>query len=181
MKNLLDELEQEHIWIEKEIAEFQNAPLDKTQFLKFLNFVETHHQKEEKQLFPWIAEQTWLTQGGPKCTYFMGLRLDFNHSAAVQTALKRFVLSYPDFKFNDPEYFTWLQSSSPLSIPMEEHQLSSRLKECLLYILDCDPQQMTEDQSLGKKLLDNYVDLLKIHLVKERDCLFVLCRQKTQL
>ncbi|MDG0816903.1 hypothetical protein [Bdellovibrio svalbardensis] len=142
---------------------------------KIIHFVENvHHPREEQQLFPLVAQSPLLRQGGPLCTYFKGIELDLNPLSAARKHLADLYQQgcphpedYPDFQ--------WLNSQSPLSMPMNEHQLGHELAAALNFL------SSNQESSLYKiffsKISEEYKKLLKAHIDKEDHCLFVICER----
>ncbi|MFS4457895.1 hypothetical protein [Bdellovibrio sp. HCB2-146] len=151
--------------------------LDKGEdILKVIDFVETiHHPKEEQLLFPVIAKQVWLSQGGPLCTYYRGLQLEFDPLAPVRRYLRLF---YEQSGISAPSIgeYSWLSEQSPLSIPMEEHFIGHELSVALRFLSNKKNSALyAEFFEIFRKL---YSDLLRVHISKEDNCLFVMCEAK---
>lgn len=164
MPKILDELRQEH--------QVLLAMLERDDILKVVEFVEMiHHPKEEQRLFPLIAQNPLLRQGGPRCTYFRGIELDFDIYANAQKLLQDF---YQAGAPRAPEYddFEWLKDGNPLNIPMYEHWLGHELAHGLRYL------SQEPNSELYKKFFclfaEEYTRLLRLHIEKEDTCLFVM-------
>lgn len=145
------------------------------QVRELIHYVEViHHPLEEEQLFPFLEQQECLHQGGPRCSYFMGLRLDCDPLKLIREHLDDFFLAT---KFSAKTYPlpSWLKPQSPLSIPIEEHVVGAELAQSLLYILD-NPEMSLKDKYFSKLYYD-YCRLLKMHIDKEDNCLFIMCRR----
>lgn len=169
MTDLLKQLRQEHV----QILEMLNKGED---ILKVIDFVEKiHHRKEEELLFPLIAKQAWLSQGGPLCTYYRGLQLEFDPLAPVRRYLHLFYeqsgQSAPTLKKH-----SWLSEQSPLSIPMEEHFIGHELSEALRFLAPKKNSALYAEFFEVFRTL--YSDLLRGHIAKEDNCLFVMCEAR---
>lgn len=176
MKELLKELTEEHQKILDEIKFFENSKEpDKNRLQALFHFVESeHHEKEERHLFPWIAQQTWLNCGGPLCGFFMGVRLELNPLSRMRQHLEAFYQKHGRLS-SDERKFPWLTQQSPLSIPMEEHELGHQLSQALTYLMKSSVD-LTED-AFFQVLLQDYFALLRMHIDKEDHCLFVQCKK----
>ena len=122
--------------------------------LKF--FIEDlHHKKEEELLFPALLESAPLQQGGPRCSFFFGLRLEDYGSQKLPQKL-------PELR---PITKYILDSKSPLSIPVEEHIAGHLALELL--------GELQDDRVLANSI-SHYLHLMDLHIRKEDECLFVL-------
>jgi hemerythrin-like domain-containing protein len=143
--------------------------------LSIISFVEdVHHVLEEEALFPIIAENPMLREGGPMCTYFWGMEMEFSPKTPAQDLLRRLYekgLEHPD----GPQVFPWLHKSSPLSIPMSEHALSAELSHAIRK-LSQEPEGGLAREFLSP-LKNEYIKLLRAHIDKEDNCLFILCER----
>ncbi|HEY8269247.1 MAG TPA: hypothetical protein VIG33_00040 [Pseudobdellovibrionaceae bacterium] len=181
MKDLLKNLKSEHEFILNEMRILAEAlSINQKRLHDLFQFVEfTHHEKEENILFPWIARQNWLRHGGPLCGHFMGIRLDLNPLARINQHLddfNRMSLAKKDSILLPPDKkFAWLSPQSPLSIPMEEHEVGHRLSEALRHLMQISAEASQE--AIFRTLLQDYFSLLKMHIHKEDHCLFVQCEQ----
>lgn len=182
MKSLLATLKSEHEMILREMKVLEDSEsIDEARLRALFEFVEfTHHEKEENILFPWISKQNWLRQGGPLCGHFMSIRIDLNPLARMHQHLKDFNQKY----LYQPSYnksFTWLNHQNPLSIPMEEHEMGHLLSEALIHLIQISAGTSTEasKEKLFRTLLQDYFSLLKMHIHKEDNCLFVQCEQSS--
>ncbi len=127
-----------------------------------LEFVHRHHVREEAVLFPWLGQQAWLSQGGPRCTDFLGRRL-------VGLSESRRVLSAHSISLEDPPFP--LDQASPLRVPLEEHQVGAFLANRLNELLE--PGRSPKSGDL-LPVLQSWMRLLEEHRSKEDDCLFLL-------
>lgn len=162
MHPLLLDLKKEHQEIFKMIEEGQILPL--------LDFVErVHHVKEETLLFPRLANHPLLRQGGPRCTYFMGLELDLGIYEPAKNILEEFYR-----KSGQPPptavYYEWLKGNTPLRIPMDEHKLGHALASAIRHLM----KQKVTPPELTAKIYEQYCRLLKLHVEKEDTCLFLI-------
>ena len=179
MKNLIETLKAEHQYILKEIEAIESDSLINPKRLKSLfEFIElVHHDKEETLLFPHIANQQWLKQGGPLCSFFMGIRIDIDPLSRMKKHLQQFYNLSKQAVY-EKKKFSWLITQSPLSIPMEEHEIGDQLSKGLLYLLEQN-RKSSQENDLFKLLLHDYFELLKAHIQKEDMCLFSQCLIKT--
>lgn len=140
-----------------------------------IHFVEQeHHPLEELELFPFLRTQRCLHEGGPRCTFFMGVRLELDPLGVMQNHLKTF---YTKTSFRPKNYPVpdWLTLQSPLSIPFEEHVIGADLAQSILFLLE--PENAHLHQEFFKLLYDDYCRLLKMHIDKEDGCLFIMCER----
>jgi hemerythrin-like domain-containing protein len=168
VKDLLEKLRQEHQQILTMLDE-------KVSILEIIKFVEeVHHPREEQDLFPTISQNPLLSQGGPLCTYFRGLELDLNPNQDCHNYLLHL---YDQGLPKPPPYktFSWLNPQNPLSLPMDEHALGHEIAEALKHLTlpNCGP----EFPDAFCKLSQYYEKLLRLHIAKEDQCLFVLCER----
>lgn len=119
-----------------------------------------HHYKEEELLFPLLHETGRLSEGGPMCTLFQGLSLENDFSGRITQRRKN---SYTSHELNE-KMKKALNAGSPLRIPIEEHLLGH---ECLW-----QAKQYKNIDSSFNKIIDDYYDLLRLHIRKEDECLF---------
>ncbi|MGZ3773891.1 MAG: hypothetical protein ACXVCY_03295 [Pseudobdellovibrionaceae bacterium] len=140
-----------------------------------IHFVEKeHHVLEEESLFPLVKDQSFLCKGGPRCSYFMGLRLDYNIEDEYRSLLKKF-FTKTSFRPRAYPVPSWMTKQSPLSIPFEEHVLGAEIAESLLYLTE----QPTSDlyTEFYESFYESYCRLLRLHIDKEDHCLFIMCEQ----
>lgn len=141
--------------------------------LELIHFVENdHHPLEEEKLFPFLNNQKCLHQGGPRCTMYMGMRLEFNPLDQVRKHLKNFFLKT---EFRPPAYpaLPWLEASNPISIPFEEHVIGAELAQSIIYLLSDSGKELREE--FFPILYQDYCRLLRLHIDKEDNCLFLMC------
>lgn len=148
---------------------------DPDKILELIQFVEeVHHPLEEQELFPAMANAPWLRQGGPRCSFHMGLRLERDPLGRMRSHLNAF---YKKASWSPPLFVNpdWLTQQNPLSVPMEEHAVSHELAESIKYLLKNTDSEFYREHF--KTLHTDFVDLLKMHIDKEDNCLFVICEQ----
>lgn len=166
MKDLLKTLREEHRWLLEKLD-------DKGSIAEIIDFLEkVHHPKEEQLLFPYMAAQPRLKQGGPRCSHFMGLRLELAPHLQAKKRLEEFTASIGVTMEPLPPP-VWLTPQCPLSIPMEEHELCHNLARALRWLFNHD---LTSEQTrMKEQLISDFQSLLRTHIDKEDTCLFVLC------
>lgn len=141
--------------------------------LELIHFVEhEHHPLEEEKLFPFMNKQKCLYQGGPRCTMYMGMRLESNPLEIVRKHLHSFYLKTD---FRPPAYPEplWLEMNNPLSIPFEEHAIGAQLAQSMIYLLSEQGKDLHE--AFFSVLYQDYCRLLRLHIDKEDNCLFLIC------
>ena len=169
MKEIIRLLRDQH----QEILKLINH---KERILELIRFVEEeHHPLEENELFPFIFQQQFAQQGGPRCTYFMGLRLQMNPLDQIKMKLNEFY-RLSGFRPTPYPMPAWLIHQTPLSIPMEEHVLGAELAQSIEFILSA--KEFRWRQEFLQAFYDGYARLLQLHIDKEDNCLFVMCEQK---
>lgn len=142
---------------------------------ELIDFIEIeHHALEEKELFPLIHDQPFLSKGGPMCSHFMGLRLDFDYESQDRALLDLFYTK-TTFRPKPHQVPSWLNPQSPLSIPIGEHILGAEQAACILFLLD----QVESDlyKEFFERLCYSYRRLNRQHANKEDNCLFVMIEQ----
>lgn len=168
MTALIKDLRQQHKDILDMIARNDDI-------LSIIDFVEKiHHPLEEKELFPAVAAHPLLKEGGPLCTFFRGIELELGPKEAPLQHLEDLY----DKGFPRPsEYprYDWLNAQNPLSIPMDEHVISHALGEALHGLAENKNSALYAE--FFKKLSDDYIGLLKLHINKEDNCLFIMCEK----
>lgn len=164
MSEVLQELREEHQKLLR--------MLEEGDILQVVDFVEgIHHPKEEQLLFPLLAQNPLLRQGGPRCMYFKGLALELQIYHNAQVALKDYLKCGGPLA---PEYqdFTWLTDGNPLNIPMYEHRLGHELAHGIRWM-----NEHAEGELHAKfyaVFCQEYVRLLRLHIEKEDSCLFIM-------
>nr|BFD60165.1 hypothetical protein CKG001_22720 [Bdellovibrio sp. CKG001] len=166
MKDLLKKLREEHQQILKMFD-------DKVDILEIVQFVEeVHHPLEEQSLFPAVADNTLLCKGGPLCTYFRGMELDLNPQKGPRDYLcGLYMRGFP--RPRAYASFPWLTPQNPLSLPMDEHVLGHEIAEALKLL--SYPKYQAEFPQAFDRLSRDYEKLLRQHIAKEDQCLFILC------
>lgn len=149
-----------------------NAP-EVLRLLSSLEFlVETvHHAKEELLLFPAMDQAGWL-QGGPNCTLFMGLRIDWNPVGAIQALAKT---QHPPIApiSHRPEVTGLFEKNSPLTIPIEEHEAGHQALQMILTEISALQSNRPVDPDRLYVLVRSYLTLMEFHIRKEEQCLFI--------
>lgn len=142
---------------------------------ELIHYVEKeHHPLEEEELFPFLKDKKCLSAGGPKCSFFMGIRLEYDPVQSMKQNLRRF---YQQTSFRPTPYPTlpWLSPQSPLSIPFEEHEAGADLAQSLLFLLKPENKKLHDE--FFESLYRDYCRLLRLHIDKEDNCLFVIAEQ----
>ncbi len=135
-------------------------------------FVEQlHHGKEEDILFPLLAQSPALNQGGPQCTFFMGMKLNRDPVNPIFDVMGRPASKHPKEVIDQI-----LKNQSPLRIPIEEHQAGA----AAIHFLKSRLQQNIIDETFAR-MLQNYRQLLQSHMDKENKCLFILASEALPL
>lgn len=168
MKDTLTLLRKQH----QEILSLLDQP---EKVLELIHFVEyDHHPLEEEKLFPFLNSQKCLYQGGPRCTMYMGMRLEFNPLEIVRKHLQSFYLKAD---FRPPAYPEppWLEMNNPLSIPFEEHVIGAELAQIMIYLLSEQGKGLHPE--FFAVLYQDYCRLLRLHIDKEDNCLFLICER----
>lgn len=169
MIDLLKNLREEHQYILKLLEQ-------EDKIFQAIEFIETvHHEKEEEILFPFVAQQPWLSEGGPLCTYFRGLQLDLRYQDAIKEQLNRYHAIEGILHLKPPRPL-WLSDQSPLSLPMEEHELAHELSSALRSLNEKKNSKLYLEFFGDFRQL--YIQLLKVHIAKEDNCFFVMCETR---
>lgn len=169
MTDLLKQLREEHALILKMLDNEEDI-------LTIVDFVENiHHPKEEELLFPLIAQEAWINQGGPLCTYYRGLQLEFDPLEPVRRSLKLFY-QQSGVSALPIENFPWLTDQNPLSIPMKEHHIGTELSEALRFLANKKNSNLYSE--FFEILSQLYVQMLRAHIDKEDNCLFAMCEAR---
>lgn len=132
-----------------------------------------HHEKEEKILFPFLNSTNALQAGGPNCSLFMQIFLEKQTFAEV-------------FKFAETAGISPIQISreaqnlinanSPLTIPLKEHHAGQYLIELMKSKLISKGSLGEEDNRELKSFILRYIEMLRLHIRKENECLFIVAR-----
>lgn len=165
---ITDTLRQQH----QEILKMLDRPELAAELIHFVESV--HHPLEEKDLFPFLDKQKCLSAGGPKCSFFMGLRLEMDPLGGMKRNLEKF---FAKTVFRPQPYPTlpWMTEQSPLSVPFEEHAVGADLAQCLLFLLKPENKELHAEFFSG--IYNDYCRLLKMHVDKEDHCLFIIYEQ----
>lgn len=169
--DILIHLKEEHQAIKEKLEELKTAPYSELPDLlrEISHLVEdVHHQKEENILFPEVARTQMSSQGGPRCTYFMGLRIEAD---SINKKIIHFLNEnkIPIKNHTHNELCDQLiKVNHALSIPLGEHILGSSLMDYL--------KTFPEFTKLHKAR-DLYIELITLHIEKEDDCLFEMLKQ----
>lgn len=191
-KNIFEQMSEEHQIISKMVLVFDKTldlilkdtksfpaeDIEKT-LIFFKDFVdEYHHSKEELILFPAADQQNVVVrQGGPKCTFFFGMYLDEETLANTLEDVKSYHKKVAPYSANTPVQ-TLLDKNSPLSIPLSEHETGYYSMQLLKSELLEYKQNTDKDMRFFVKVASRYSGMLKKHIQKEDECLFVTL-QKT--
>lgn len=135
--------------------------------------IEFHHRREERFLFPLIASHPKLSEGGPGCTKFMGLRLMSGMNKDIFE--KEQELGLQIYKAAQ-ELSPYLQPQNPITIPVEEHAAET----VLIRWMDRELEISRTSQLSCDKMawaLERYYDLLREHSQKEDECLFIMAQR----
>ncbi|MCB0350984.1 MAG: hemerythrin domain-containing protein [Bdellovibrionales bacterium] len=145
-------------------------------FFKF--FVDQyHHAKEEQILFPAADKQSVVTkQGGPRCGFFFGMYLEQGHLSEVLLDVKACSVAIPKYTPN-PAIKSLLHENNPLSIPLSEHEVGYYSMQ----LMGIELKKFQDDPSYNldffAKVASRYSEMLKKHIRKEDECLFVTLRK----
>lgn len=144
----------------------QALPKNFSAALRFLKefVIEFHHGREEKYLFPFVASHVKVSEGGPACTKFMGLRIMSSMNKDIfDLEAELGHRGYPAASEIQP----YLQQQNPITIPMSEHEAETILV------------RLMERGDVAKIAwaLERYYDLLREHSQKEDECLFIMARR----
>lgn len=110
-----------------------------------------HHHLEENFLFQALKDNPKIFQGGPRCGFYMQLRLEKGTPSTSRQTLV-------------------VPASHPLSIPLEEHETGHFLIEEMKHALSTGAAQ-----TLGRKI-EAYATLIRQHAQKETECLFLISK-----
>jgi hemerythrin-like domain-containing protein len=142
--------------------------------LKFLA-EDIHHAKEEEMLFPVLHGMNCLNKGGPQCTLFMGLRLEFG---PTQRLLQMVRETRPEIleklKYREATR-ALIDANSPAGIPIEEHVAASTALQCMEFLLQ--DIEKPEVSKIFLNMAEAYLTVMDMHIQKEETCLFILASQ----
>ena len=165
MSGLLLLIKKEHKTIFQFLTKIESQGVTDVKELLFLkSAVEgEHHLKEESVLFKVLLQKKQITEGGPFCTlYFDSFRLNSPEEICRQHDLTWAIPSEKSYLFKD---------NLPIKIPSSEHVLSEILCDYLIL------HWQMKDQEKWKHVLQSYLDLQKIHIEKEDNCLLSLAER----
>lgn len=167
----LTQLKQEHLEIQARINELKSLVWSwprqtSTLLLELIDFVHHHHAREETSLFPFVAKQDWLNQGGPRCGFFMSQIMDLKIHEGFTQVLKNYGCLAQRQDRN------WVSASSPLWVPLDEHDIGTAFGAAIKDELN----KLEAEQNINKlkDLASTYLRLVEVHRQKEDECLFVL-------
>lgn len=171
MSALISLIKQEHKIIFQFLKKIENnGVLDIKELLFLKSAVEgEHHLKEESILFKVLLQKKQITEGGPFCTlYFDAFRMNSPEEICRQHDLAWVIPPEKNYLFKD---------NLPIKIPSSEHVLSEILCDYLIL------HWQMKDQEKWSHVLQAYLDLQKIHIEKEDNCLLslaerLLCREE---
>lgn len=123
-----------------------------------------HHKKEEVILFKEILKNPKISEGGPMCTLYYDLFMNDRPLTKLQKITGLKVIPEDHQK----EFFI---TSSPLQVPIEEHQTT---KTIISYLLKNWEALSTQNRS---DLYTNYLEIQRLHIEKENTCLLPMCTQ----
>lgn len=132
----------------------------------------SHHAKEELLLFPRLHRLGSSRLSGPRCSYFMELRMQWDPvgSAMQEVGAERDRTAPPVVSKAVAEL---LAVSSMLSVPIEEHHAGYYLFQAMKHEVARLRGERQHDRQRLVKLAREYVRLLEVHIQKEDECLFV--------
>lgn len=178
MLSTLNLLQEQHQEIQRRIEALEQSIFKTPErgiaadILSLIDYVHHHHELEETKLFPFVSTQEWLNHGGPRCGFFMGQIMDLKiHERFANTLRKH---GYTAFRQNRD----WLTGSSPLWVPLDEHDLGTAFSTAIKSELK--KGEVPAKNSALQDLVLGYLELVSVHRQKEDECLFVLIRQKLE-
>lgn len=128
-----------------------------------------HHRKEEILLFKALSESGRI-EGGPRCSYFMSVRMEFNPSEKLLSLARR-TQSEPNARDG-----SIAPLSCALSIPLEDHEAGHFALMRITLELDLYESGVSHEDTLAAYILD-YTRLMRHHIEKEDTCLFEMADQ----
>jgi hemerythrin-like domain-containing protein len=126
-----------------------------------------HHRKEEEILFPFLHSINGVKTGGPLCGLFMQYFLQGNPTQSLLRDGKN--------RFGHKQSETIrdiFRSKSFLTIPLEEHLAGHICIEQMKHGLH--ELQKYSNKNILLNAFGKYVELLRLHIRKENECLFVM-------
>lgn len=119
------------------------------------------HSQEETLLYPLVAANPRLAEGGPYCTHYFDQHLNNSPSQKAKS------LTGSEAGWEERQR-SFCDLQSPILIPLEEHR---SLKHILRYLIET--QLSDADFLLAFEI---YRSLLYLHLTKEERCFFRVCQ-----
>lgn len=129
-----------------------------------------HHSKEEDILFPAAFASGNMKNGGPECSKFFGLYLDRQFSKKFEDSKEQYHIAPHQ---HSPISQKIIDAGSPLAIPIDEHQSAHYAIESLKRIWQSIDNGQTDQTKAFSRIARWYIEMLKQHIQKEEDCLFV--------
>lgn len=178
MHPLTELLFQEHRQIEKglqrlgELTNEKKSPMEHLDELRRLHAAlklylgDLHHGEEEELLFPALASLQTPMPGGPQCTYFMGLAMEWDPVEPLRQAAKAQGAELPKIRL---ELNSALEANPMFGIPLGEHQAGH-------YALERIGKWLQTPASIEelRGIVSDYLKLMRQHIQKEDQCLFVM-------
>lgn len=168
--DIFSHLISEHRSIEKLLAQLQASKQENLSDIlaKVDVALKTHHENEEKILFPAASQAVPIQQGGPRCTYFMGIRIEDDVTRRIFDFLKQngqAIDIHTSTEFCD----SLIKQNHPLAIPLGEHIAGHNLMEFM--------KKNTKSNTV-QKAIDLYCELIHLHIEKEDTCLFEMLKHR---
>ena len=134
---------------------------------------EFHHRKEERLLFSEIAAHPRLSEGGPECVLHFDYRM--RHPPVEEAVETCRTAGWSDARPSWDGVSDALRvRSSPLSIPVEDHEAGRILLEGIRRRL-AGPEPEAAVRVIDG-LFERYRELQVMHFRREEGCLFRLCQ-----
>jgi hemerythrin-like domain-containing protein len=133
--------------------------------------LQEHHRREEEILFARLAKFSRLTEGGPMCTHYMGVRIGSDPVARLENAMKETFGTFAR-PVLAPEMEALIEKNSPLSIPLEEHKAGAAAMRAMKKLVEAFLRGDTLAEISLSRLGRLYVNMLRLHIEKEDHCLF---------
>ncbi len=160
---LFNRIISEHDECRKAIEQAQSLN-DKKKLLDWLwKVVENeHHFKEEKLIYPVLAKNKKINEGGPFCTLYFDEHIT-NRPSEVCKKITNKDVSWQEHQIDFKE------NPTSLNIPLEEHR---SLRDILKFLIE-NKERLSDDEFL--KNFGIYENMLKHHNAKEEKCFFRVC------
>ncbi len=185
---LIDRLVQEHLvildflkyfkkMIYSELSENKPTAEDYQNALTFISsYVDSvHHGKEELGLFPDVYELGLMMDGGPKCSLFFDVFLDYRFSDKLEKEAKEIGGIAPYVVKNELKGI--VEDRHPLAIPLKDHEASYYA----ISILKVEIEKRKNNKEYNSMRIfrtgNMYTEMLHYHIRKEDECLFVRLQQ----